>query len=171
MENNQIQAKLFWIKFWRWTSPILFLLMRTAKRCGRKRCKSRHVQKMEDDRKNAEQRHKPRYHEGRGKRLKRYGNGWTEQGRAYYQELLKTFWDLKSSVFWEKSLQGYWNAYQIKNYRKSRINCNNTESESDKDTDETEDNWKVEAEETDSEIDAGDMSDKEVEHRMRARRF
>ncbi len=55
--------------------------------------------KMDEERKNAERRHNPRYHKGRGKRLKRYGDGWTEEGRKYYQELLKTFQDLKSSVF------------------------------------------------------------------------
>ncbi len=63
--------------------------------------------KTDEKRKNAEQRHNPRYHEGRGKRLKRLGDGWTEEGRTYYKELLKTFQDLKSSEFWNESLQGY----------------------------------------------------------------
>jgi hypothetical protein len=71
--------------------------------------------KMDKERKNAERRHNPRYHKGRGKYLKRYEDGWTEEGRKYYQELLKTFQDLKSSVFWDESLQGYWNKYQIRN--------------------------------------------------------
>ena len=69
--------------------------------------------KTDEERKNAKQRHNPRYHKGRGKRLKRYGDGWTEEGRKYYQELLTTFQDLKSSVFWDESLQGYWGQYQI----------------------------------------------------------
>jgi hypothetical protein len=47
--------------------------------------------KMDEERKNAERHHNPRYHEGRGKHLKRYGDGWMEEGRKYYQELLKTF--------------------------------------------------------------------------------
>jgi hypothetical protein len=64
------------------------------------------VAKMDKERKNVKQHHNPRYHKGRGKRLKRYGDGWTEEGRKYYQELLKTFQDLKSSVFWDESLQG-----------------------------------------------------------------
>ena len=69
--------------------------------------------KTDEERKNAERRHNPRYHKGRGKRLKRYGDGWTEEGRKYYQELLTTFHYLKSSVFWDEYLQGYWGQYQI----------------------------------------------------------
>ena len=61
--------------------------------------------KTDEERKNAKRRHNPRYHKGRGKRLKRYGDILTEEGRKYYQELLMTFQDLKSSVFWEESLQ------------------------------------------------------------------
>jgi hypothetical protein len=40
--------------------------------------------KTDEERKNAKRRHNPRYHKGRGKRLKRYGDGWTEEGRKYY---------------------------------------------------------------------------------------
>jgi hypothetical protein len=43
--------------------------------------------KTNEERKNAERRHNLRYHEGRGKRLKRYKDGWTEEGRQYYQVL------------------------------------------------------------------------------------
>ena len=39
----------------------------------------------------------------------------------------------------------------------------------DEDEDEPEEDWKVEADEFDSDIDAGDMSDGDVEHRIRAR--
>jgi len=38
---------------------------------------------------------KNRYHEGRGKRLKRYGDGWTDHGREYYQQLLGIFKNLQ----------------------------------------------------------------------------
>ncbi len=72
--------------------------------------------KTDEERKHAEQHHNPRYHETRGKRLKRYGDGCTEEGRKYYKELLTTFQDLKSSEFWNESLQGYWNEYQIRNW-------------------------------------------------------
>jgi hypothetical protein len=98
--------------------------------------------KMDKERKNAEQRHNPRYHKGRGKCLKRYVNGWTEEGRKYYQELLKTFQDLKSSVFWDESLQGYWNEYQIRNYGETRVDYNDINE----DEDEPEEDWKVKAE-------------------------
>jgi len=125
--------------------------------------------KTDEERKNAEQHHNPRYQKGRGKRLKRYGNGWTEEGRKYYQELLTTFQDFKSSVFWEESLQGCWNEYQIKHYGKTRVDYNNTESDIDEDDNEPEEDWKIEAEESDSDIDAGDMSDGDVERRIRTR--
>jgi len=36
--------------------------------------------KMDEERKNAEQQHNPRYHKGRGKRLKRYGD-WLDRRR------------------------------------------------------------------------------------------
>jgi hypothetical protein len=127
--------------------------------------------KTDEERKNAERRHNPRYHKGRGKRLKRYGDGCTEEGRKYYQELLTTFQDLKSSVFWDESLQGHWNEYQMKHYSKTRVDYNNTESDIDDDEDEQpEEDWKVEAEKSDSDIDAGDMSDGDLERRISARR-
>ena len=56
--------------------------------------------------------------------------------RKYYQELLKTFQDLKSSVFWDESLQGYWNEYQIRNYGKTRVDYNNNESDINEDDNE-----------------------------------
>jgi hypothetical protein len=126
--------------------------------------------KTEEEEKKAEQRQTPKYHEERGTRLKRYGDGWTEEGRKYYQELLKTFQDLKSSVFWDVSLQGYWNEYQVKHHGRTRVDYDNTESDIDEDEDEPEENWKVEADESESDIDAGDVSDEEDERRIRCRR-
>ena len=127
--------------------------------------------KTDEERKNAERRHNPRYHEGRGKRLKRYGDGWTEEGRTYYKELLTTFQDLKSSDFWNESLQGYWNDYQMRNYGKTSVDYNNKESDIDEDSDDDEEDWKVEAEESDSDIDDGEMSDDDGERRIRAKRI
>ena len=127
--------------------------------------------KTDEERKNARRRHNPRYHKGRGKRLKRYGDGWTEEGRKYYQELLKSFQDLKSSVFWDESLQGYWREYQIKYYGKTRVDYNNIESDINEDEDEHEEDWKVKAEESDSDINAGDMSDGDVERMIWTRRI
>ncbi len=129
-------------------------------------CKNR-----DEERKNAEQCHNPRNNKGRGKHLTRYGNGWTEEGRKYYQELLKTFQDLKSSVFWNESLQGYSNEYQIRKYGKTRVDYNNKESDINEDGNEPEEDWKVEAEESGSEIDEGEMSDSNDECRIRAKRI
>ena len=127
--------------------------------------------KTDEERKNVEQRHNPRYHEGRGKRLKRYGDGWTEEGRRYYRELLTTFLDLKSSKFWNESLQGYWNKYQMRNYGETSVDYNNNEADIDKDSNDDEEDWKVKAEESDIEIDEGETSDGDREHRIRAKRI
>ncbi len=56
-----------------------------------------------------------KYHVGRGKPLKRFGNGWSDNGQEYYQELLRIFKGLKSSGVWN-TLQDHWNMYQKKHY-------------------------------------------------------
>ena len=84
---------------------------------------------------------------------------------------MKTFQDLKSSVFWDESLQCYWNKYQIRNYGKTRVYYKNKESDINEDGDEPEEDWKVNAEESDSEIDEGEMSDGNNERRIRAKRI
>ncbi len=58
---------------------------------------------------------KPIHHKGRGKHLKRYCDGWTDDGQDYYQELLRIFKELKSSDAWE-TLQDHWESYQKKHY-------------------------------------------------------
>jgi len=68
------------------------------------------------------------------------------------------FWD----VFWDVSLQGYWNKYQIKHYGRTRVSYDNTESDFDEDDNEPEENWKVEANESESDIAAGDVSDEDA---------
>ncbi len=65
-------------------------------------------------------------------------------------------------MFWDVSLQGYWNEYQIKHYGRTRVSYDNTESDF-----EPEENWKVEADESESDIDAGDVSDEDDECRIR----
>ena len=65
-----------------------------------------------------------------------------EEGIQYYKELLTTFQDLKSSEFWNESLQGYWNEYQIKNYGKTRVDYNNKESDIGEDNNDDEEYWK-----------------------------
>ena len=61
---------------------------------------------------------KPKYHLGRGKRLKRFGNGWTDNEQEYYQELLRIFKELKSSDVWN-TLQNHWKLYQKKRYARN----------------------------------------------------
>ncbi len=51
----------------------------------------------------------------RGKYLKRFGNGWTDNGQEYYQELLRIFKQLKSSDVWN-TLQGHQKLYQKKHH-------------------------------------------------------
>jgi hypothetical protein len=67
------------------------------------------------ERRHAMRYRKPKYHEGRGKHLKRFCNGWTDNRQDYYQELLKIFKDLKSSDVWE-TLQNHWKLYQKKHF-------------------------------------------------------
>jgi hypothetical protein len=43
--------------------------------------------KTEDEREKATRKQKPKYPEGRGKQLQRLGDGWTDNGREYYQAL------------------------------------------------------------------------------------
>ncbi len=58
---------------------------------------------------------KNKYHVGRGKHLKRFGDGWTNNGQEYYQELLRIFKELKSSDVWN-TLQDQQKLYQKKHY-------------------------------------------------------
>jgi hypothetical protein len=71
--------------------------------------------KTDKERCNATHLKKPKYHVGRGKHLKKFGNGWTDNGQEYYQELLMIFKELKSSDVWN-TLQDNWKLYQKKHY-------------------------------------------------------
>ncbi len=55
------------------------------------------------------------YHVGRGKHLKRFEDGWINNGGEYYQELFMIFKELKSSDVWN-TLQDHWTLYQTKQY-------------------------------------------------------
>jgi hypothetical protein len=89
--------------------------MKTPKKCGRKKCRSRQGTRMM--RRGIMQRiiNKTKYHVGKGKHLKRFGDGWTDNGQDYYQELLMIFKELKSSDVWN-TLQDHWKLYQKKHY-------------------------------------------------------
>jgi hypothetical protein len=78
------------------------LQIKASSRTGEERCNAMHHTKSKD-------------HVGRGKRLKRFGNGWTDNEREYYQELLRICKELKSSDVWN-ALQDHWNLYQQKHY-------------------------------------------------------
>jgi hypothetical protein len=51
----------------------------------------------------------------KGKHLKRFGDGWTDNGQEYYQELIMIFKELNSSDVWN-TLQDHFKLYQKKHY-------------------------------------------------------
>ncbi len=56
-------------------------------------------------------------------------------------------------------------------YSKTSVDYNNKEADIDEDSDDDEEDWKVKAEELDSGIDEGEMSEGDGEHRIRAKRI
>ena len=126
--------------------------------------KIRATSRTDDERRTATREKKPRYHEGRGKRLKRYGDGWTDHGREYYQQLLGIFKKLKSSDVWH-TLQDYWKLYQKKQYNKGNDNQDDDIGGADEECDESdEEDWRMEVEDN-IECDGSDdiLSDNEDE--------
>jgi hypothetical protein len=91
--------------------------MKIVRRCGKKSGTSRRASLMTLKGNKPHVIKKNKYHEGRVKRLKRYGDGWTNVGREYYQELLGTFKKLKSGDVW-RTLQDHWKLYQKKYWNK-----------------------------------------------------
>jgi hypothetical protein len=91
------------------------LVYENTKEVWEKDLKIKASYKNDEERCNAMHHKKPKYHVGRGKRLKGFGNGWTDNGREYYQELLMIFKELKSSDVWN-TLQDNWKLYQQKHY-------------------------------------------------------
>ncbi len=78
------------------------LQIKASSRTDEKRCNAMHHKK-------------PKYHVGLEKHLKRFGDGWTNNGQEYYQELLRIFKELKSRDVWN-TLQDHWTLYQKKHY-------------------------------------------------------
>jgi hypothetical protein len=104
-----------------------------------------HIKKsISDDiqRKQATCHKKPKYHEGRGKRLKKYDDGWTNIGREYNQELLDTFKKLKSSEVW-KPLHDHWKLYQKKYWNKVDDQDENLRAQEEECEESHEDDWKI----------------------------
>ncbi len=71
--------------------------------------------RTDEERRNAMDHKKLKYHVGRGKHLKRFGDGWTDNGQEYYQEMLRIFKELKSSDV-SNILQDHWKLYQKNHY-------------------------------------------------------
>ena len=71
--------------------------------------------RTDEERHNAMHHEKNKYHVGMAKHLKRFGNGWTNNGQERYQELLRIFKELKSSDVWN-TLQDHRTLYLKKHY-------------------------------------------------------
>ncbi len=59
----------------------------------------------------------------------------------------------------------------MRNYGKTSVDYDNKEADIGEDSDDDEDDWKVEAEESDSDIEEGEMSDGNGERRIRAKKI
>jgi hypothetical protein len=78
--------------------------------------------KMDEEKWNMVWQQKPKYYEGHGKQLKRYADGWMDDGRYYYKDLLRIFKeDLKIHPVW-KCLSNDWMTYHAKHYGKQNQN-------------------------------------------------
>ena len=122
------------------------LVYENSKEVWKEELQIRATSRTDDERRTATRVKKPRYHEGRGKRLKRYGDGWTEDGREYYQLLLGIFKNLKSSDAWN-TLQDYWKMYQKKHYNKGNDVQDDEGGGHDKECDKSdEEDWRIDVE-------------------------
>ena len=103
-----------------------------------------------------------------GVQLKRYGDGWTNVGREYYQELLETFKKLKSSDVW-RTLQVHWKLYQKKYWNKVDDQDENLSAQEDECEESNEDDWKMDIEDGDENDDIPEetASDDDEEGRPR----
>jgi len=114
--------------------------------------------KTDEEKRSTARLRRPKYHEGRGKRLKRYADGWTDVGKSYYEELMMTFKDLKSHTVW-MTIKEHWTCYQMRhygrNYSRAELNTDNNHEESDEETDE--EHWRIDLE--DKEDNASDFED------------
>jgi hypothetical protein len=63
-----------------------FLVYENTKEVWEEDLKIKSSYKNDEERHNAMHHKKPKYHVGRGKHLKRFGDGWTDNGREYYQK-------------------------------------------------------------------------------------
>jgi hypothetical protein len=104
---------------------------------------------------------KTKYHGGRGKQVRRFGDGWTDSGRKYYRQLLKVFQSQKLNRKW-KTLEEHWKLYQMKHYKKGDTGRNDSVGGEDErcDNESEYDNWQIEMAEEDECVELNDeMSD------------
>jgi hypothetical protein len=104
----------------------------------------------------------------KGKRLKRYDDGWTNIGWEYYQELLDTFKKLKSSDVW-KTLEDHWKLYQKKYWNKVDDQEENLFAQEEECDESDEDDWKIDIDDEDGNDDITEeiASDDDEEGRPR----
>ena len=106
--------------------------------------------KTKEEIKKATRTAKPKYHEGRGKRLKRYEDGWTKEGVAYFRDMCVAFKNLKNHHLWNH-LQVHWSTYMKRYYDTNYIAQDEPTSEFDNEEERISDEqWAIEIDETES---------------------
>ena len=142
--------------------------MKTPKKCGRKKCRSRQGTRMM--RRNATHHKKSKHHVGRGKHLKRFDDGWTDNGQEYYQELLRIFKELKSSDAWN-TFQDHWNLYQKKYYARDDNQVEKFREPEEECKASDKDNWQIDMPDTDeiNDIEEASVDDDSPHPRNRQR--
>lgn len=131
--------------------------------------------KTREERKNAPRNAQPVYHAGRGHRIQKYCDGWTDNGRFYYKELVKTFRDLKNDEIWD-TFQKHWQSYQVKYYSINESPVGNNEVDHEiEGSDSDKENWAIDVgecsndddeESIDEENDDEDEQERNVRRRM-----
>ena len=115
--------------------------------------------KTKEEMKKATHTAKPKYHEGRGKCLKRYEDGWTKEGVEYFKAMCVAFKNLKNHHLWNH-LQVHWSTYMKRYYDTNYIAQDEPTSEFDNEEERISDEqWAIEIDESESqEAPALDMS-------------
>ncbi len=97
---NQIRGKTFLDKVTASDIAYTILVYENTKEEWEEEVQIKAWYRNDEERRNAMHYKKTKYHVGRRKHLKKFGNSWTDNGREYYQELLMIFKQLKSSDVW-----------------------------------------------------------------------
>ena len=79
----------------------------------------------------------PKYHAKRGAKIAKFGSGWTDEGRAYYTQIVGEIKRLWESEAFMSVLRQHWRDYLAKNhrsyYKRKRAEIEEDESENDED--------------------------------------